>query len=236
MTGDLSDKSDVTPLALFKFGIQEHLHAFRDRGELYMRKLDYFRRLENDGEVRFDPWEGFDIIGQPGRCKLTFKLPDGQVIEPQFVGPVLMNRGWTPMPHIYCMTVFLDEHARVAQASGQKLLDPRLADFGDHVAIVTDIDEFIRRTVEACRRRGFQYNYGAVLYLPDDHHGEIGPIMKNARYAWQSEFRLTVQGYKEEILRLDVGSLQDIVTIATTKDMLDGIRYELADVKDPPAK
>lgn len=221
--------AEVTALALFKFGRLENLHKFRERGLLHMKKAAHYRSLENDGGVRSDPWEGFDLVGQPGRCKLIFKLPDGQVIEPELAGQVLINKGLTPVQHVYCMTALIEENVHVAQASGQKLLDPRLSEFGEHVAAVLNVSEFIRRTVQACKTQGFQYNYGAVEYLPEDHNGEIGPIMKNARYAWQSEFRLIVQGSRDEVLELEIGSLEDIVTIATTREVVDSVSYKSDD-------
>lgn len=191
-----------------------------------MQRAERFRALEADGGVRADPWEGYDFIGQPTRGKLVLRFADGRVMEPKLNGPILLNRGWAPQPHVYCMTVISGERASAAHEKGEPLLSHRVREFGEAAVVVLDVGAWVSRVKDACDRLGLPHAHRVVHYVPEHHHGEIDAFSKHLRFEWQSEFRTAVWGFKGEYLELRLGPLHDIAALGTTQEVLNTIRYE----------
>lgn len=217
----------VPIVAMFKFGSERYMSELFERGVLFMQPATYFSRLESDGDLRRDAWEGYDFIGQPHKCKIKIIAKDGTSVEPELRSPIRMNRGWTRVPHIYSMSALTVEDAENAEG---ELLNPRLLEFGEWAVFIRDSQNFLQRFEDRCTAEALEWNYGLVEYFDENHHGELSPFNKSKRFRWQSEARLTVISREaKEPLRIEMGPLDGIATMMRTQDLLDGLQYDRTD-------
>jgi hypothetical protein len=91
-------------------------------------------------------------------------------------------------------------------------VDDRNFEFGSSFVIVLNSFEFRRRFISSSTRLRLQWQDGLVEYYElDKYSGETGAFRKPSRFAYQSEFRLTVR--PGVLLRkLEIGNLEDITS------------------------
>jgi len=81
-------------LALFKFGREDHLTAFRNAGLMHMRTMQYFAAEERDNPARGDRFEGASTMLQPQHARITISSPliGTHEIDPNdLVGPTFFS-------------------------------------------------------------------------------------------------------------------------------------------------
>jgi len=158
---------------LVKILNKEYAQKFRN-GEMFMRTIREFGKIEEQiNNERSDAWEG---VLQP----LTEKRKMGGL------GRV------SELRKIFCMySLDIDVergcHSQVSE---------RVKEFGNTAIVITDVNEFLKRYVRACKERygeGHFVRYDRVRYEADlydwDRYHEF---MKRVRYSNQREFRLVL--------------------------------------------
>lgn len=197
-------------MMLLKFGARRHLEEFRRDGLLYMRPQACFAKLEND-PVRGDRFETTDQIHQPKDVKSLTVTNNvtGQVItiDPEdMAGPISIRLSKTPHCNLFCMF-------SVTKAIDGPFVDEQCFEFGDAFIVVLNTREFINRICKAAKSAGFGYAHGLVEYYDSDSYsGETGPFRKPATFAYQQEFRFSIEPGSEHPVRIVVGCLNDITT------------------------
>lgn len=209
--------AEDTAHVLIKFGAEHHVREFRSRGILHMSRLQYFSSKEEDGgPLRYDRWEGVDVVIQPGKGSISI---DGRHFE--LAGPGLLRLGGPPTPHVFCAYALTDRRAKVAVEDGRCVVDGRVAGMGTHAVVILDVPGFLERVERTLQGMSLGYRYGLVEYVSDQHSGDLGAFRKRDSYGYQSEFRLAVNGYPDDIFRAEVGSLEDISTLAEAKHAVE---------------
>jgi len=137
-----------------------------------------------------------------------------------------MNRGWSRVPHIYCLTAVCGTSTGHGADTGA--LDLRLNQFGERAAVIFNVPEFLSRVERACNTASLARDYGLVEYVESQHHGEINCFTKPANYAWQKECRIAIAGIDDDVYRLEVGSLTDIATIGPALEVIESAKFEIA--------
>lgn len=195
-------------LILFKFGAAEHLRAFRERGFLHMRTLQYFAEQE-ENEVRKDRLEGaHNMIQARDVGNLTFEHPlMGKFIaDPKdLAGPVVIRLDRETGLNVFCMFALTKPQ--------QKLNHPENRKFGDSFVAVLNSEEFIRRIFNAKTSEVLYAEARMVEYFDESKYsGNVGPFLKSSRFSHQQEFRIVVSPGVRDFRELIVGSLEDITT------------------------
>jgi hypothetical protein len=202
-----------TASVILKFGAEEHVQQLSERGLLYLKRLDYFRCTEDELPLRFDPWEGADHVMQPGRGHIKL---NGRRFD--LAGPGLLWLGGPPLPHVFCAFALTDERAAAARECRAAIVDRRNAAWGTHALAILDVPEFLKRAGAAFRQLSLGYWEGLVDYVANDYAGELGPFRKREKFRFQSEFRFAVHGHPEDVLIVEIGSLEDISVLVAAKD------------------
>lgn len=210
---------------LVKIGDQKFMNRLLQRGEVYVRPLHEFSKVEKG--QRGDPLEVFGTI-VTSRAKPVVKIqpqkPDGSYFDELTVRPISVS---LPGPRgqcgAYCMSLFRTDRPflRRDPENTIQLLSPTsmhihactaMKEFGDWGAIFHDSIEFVRRLVEAGRRAGLDFESRKVEYVDGDggvFHLESG-FRKIRDYLPQNEWRFLANKRIEKALVLRLGSLEDI--------------------------
>jgi len=201
----------VRVYGLLKMGEREHLEDLCHHGRLLMRPLSSFVAREL-GPERFDRNEGVSQHLQPKDItSLTIKTKDRTIIlgRERFRGPLRISDGREAMFNIYCMTAITS-----ANASAQ--FDVRLREFGNAIAVILNVEEFVARFLTAVTNKGTELRHGLVRYVDESRYsGEWGPFTKSMRFHHQREFRFALVPGTGQPLALQLGSLEDICVVGT---------------------
>lgn len=219
-------RKDTTSVhALFKLGRAEHMRRFRELGEVYMKPLDFYRKLEKD-QQRGDPYEGVSALWQPSQIG-ELRIGDHAIPPSDLAEAVRFSRDDDRTCAVFCMGAItgssIDRHLRL----GAPLVDPRNLEFGDTAIAITKMDPFLHRFRTAVERTGLGFATGTVEYLSvHAHDGEWGPFRKDQRFEHQQEWRLVVRNPPSDPFVLSLGSLEDCTIETTTETLLQEITAE----------
>lgn len=169
-----------------KFGDEEHLRQFVEKGCVYCNAFTYFKEGSYKGGGRFDPDEFIDHYHQPSDVKkLTI---DGMDLD--LAGPLKITMGEINYTHLFSLTA-----VRLANLEdGECVYNERSWDaFGEYVVLIHDPNKFLNRLEQTLAQRSLQYSLGAVEYIdPATYSGEVGPFRKFNHSSWQQEVRIAV--------------------------------------------
>ena len=204
-----------TPVTLVKVCDKIFMKKLLEEGEVFMRPLEYYRKLENDGgdlsDGRGDAYEGIDAITQA-----TAIYIGGKEIETPFTIRHNFPNGNRGL--IYCLYgVYNDSYA-----NGELILPDAMKEMGDTAVVIKDPMSFIDRCVAAARNAGAgQIAAGSVGYY-DETEGDyfLSPFGKRQKFKSQSEYRLYIPCNKKGDFTLSIGSIEDIADIFPLSDFL----------------
>ncbi|NTV45150.1 MAG: hypothetical protein HGB11_01175 [Chlorobiales bacterium] len=213
------------------FSEEKHANDFL-QGKLFLNRLSHFRKQEEAySEGRSDLTEAIKMWFQPFDIHMSLSVPEiGTIkITPEdLAAPVSVSRTGTDYLHIFCMYAIYtdvpqssditDEEYRQKhlQEIKQKLIiDDRCIKFGSF-AVIIPAHQFINQVQQQLQRQGYKFQAKLVDYYDDkSFSGEIPdvdvPFMKQVRFEYQSEFRITVDPrvLSSDPITIDVGPLDN---------------------------
>lgn len=201
--------------ALIKFGQYDHLCSLRDKGEMYMNTLPYFRKIEDD-ELRGDPFDSVDEVKRGNKGHGSVK-DTGHTFEiTNFV--IRLGPDSPENINLFCMYAMRPEY-------GSYPINEKNVRFGDYALIFFDSQEFINRISQSVRLEKIPTQANLIEYISQNHVGEVGPFKKLETFEYQSEWRVVCQNGpgKERIIKL--GNLSDICTIVKAKNINNEITF-----------
>ena len=209
--------------AFLKFGKKCHMEALRDKGHIYMNRLDYFRKLERKDKYRGDRDEGITDILQPKDViSLSFTNDQtgesSQISPDNIIGPLKMNHGG-PHHHIYCLYTI--------PACGGYIYGPIVNDYctnfpdADTFALIRHPRFFTDRLkIELCKLPIQPWEQGKIDYVDfTTYSGEVGCFKKDIRYSHQKEFRIAIPSPTLEPLTVKLGDLNDIIYVGALSEI-----------------
>ena len=200
--------------ALIKFGEYEHLCSLRDKGEIYMNTLPYFREIE-DGELRGDPFDSVTEIIRGNKGHIA--LETGQKI--QLTDFVLRIGPDTPEnTNLFCMYTMRPKH-------GAYPINEKNFKFGEYALVFFDSQELINRIGKSLRQLGISAKANIVEYVGNDHVGEMGPFKKLEAFSYQSEWRLVCENGTGNPRTIVIGDLSTICTLVKAKNINKEITF-----------
>ena len=203
--------------------------AFADEfigGGLYMKRLSYFKGLEEAGDAaRGDPHEATAAWYQPKGLEITFsEHPELKITDKDLAAPVSIAYNAHNHMYLFCMCTLLMEnpatYGEISREDAEErlkvstLLDDRcLTDFGP-VAVVVQPNKFIEQLKKVAAVSGLRIRTGLVDYYDETtfsgrfDYKEI-PFKKQSRYAYQKEFRISIDTKTpgDDVLRFQLGEL-----------------------------
>jgi hypothetical protein len=202
------------------------------KGELYLNRLSYFKKIEREDDGRVDTNEAVATWWQPDDLVMTLNAPgigEIRITSKDLAAPVSMSFVYHDHVHVFCLYAMhtsslesLDPQRDLAEHEGelqkQLQIDERCLKFGPYAVVIQAVP-FIDRLKEALRRKGMAARLALVQYYDDEtFHGEIPPkdvpFRKQKRFNYQQEYRLCVYTNREgdNPLTIDIGDLSQICT------------------------
>lgn len=219
--------ANMKQFVLLKFADDlKHLAALREEGLVYMKPLDYFRKLEDEDEERGDKFEGSSRIWQPHHMELTLDVAGVGLytaVPGEITAPIRYS-----LPGQRALNVFCTTAIELSAKTGQFEIDKATA-FRPWVTIIAP-KLLSARLEAAANRMNFSFGSGFVEYYEGaEYTGETGPFRKRTRFRHQQEFRFIIDRGTTicETLSLWIGSLEDISTPAIPSDRINEAKWQV---------
>lgn len=212
---DQNSKTQHKIFAFIKIGMETHLKALCEYGQVYLSPIQKFREFE-DGDLRGDSYEGTNQItnSYPG----TFMIPEIDHIV-NYESVHIKEAFERLNGHVYSLYCISSHGFPNPYAFS---FDDRIKRFGDHFAIL-DPGTFINRMETALSKRNLKFVHGFVEYYDKSNYtGKLSIFNKPKEFEYQKEFRFYVETNTNEPIILTIGGLQQNAHIFPI-DYLDGI-------------
>lgn len=231
----------TTVFWLLKF-CNERVHADEFiAGSLFLRKLDFYRGLEEADDGRGDPAEGASHIMQPD-MGVIFRV-NGIALpttSSDWASAALITPQATLDQHALCVYAGSSDHFTSLSSDNidefrQYMRVPeKCRSMGEYVVCVRNVTAFQERLGAACRRKGFAVTGRPVTYYDDTIvHGALEPVgfCKPQRFAWQRERRYLIDSHGQlpDKARLEVGNLADIASLTDVSTFNQALTIDLPD-------
>ena len=199
-------------------------------GCLYMKTLDWYRRLENEVSncLVGDATEALWHINEATMMVTPVDGGDAKIDE--------LRDTWFKTIHsddfVFCMTgINPNQHRSFEFTQKQK---DEIMGFGDAALLITDVYEFCRRILIAAGAQEYKITSGFVSYY-DESIDEVNRIVsmmfdmrciafqKRECYAFQQEYRFLVtpdHKAEEDFIILEIGDIRDISAVHKTEHVL----------------
>ena len=194
------------------------------RGQLHLKRLSYFKKIEedetHDPSGRIDRHEGTSGWMQPGRGTLTINGVEIQDAQIQ------IQKSWLNHLHVLCLHAVHSGDLDLDQLAAENDVEPlrkrlmipnECLSLGEHAVVIRNVPEFLGRVEATCKARGFRLKYGLVKYYdPKTFHGSFGDedsvFRKQTRYMPQREFRFAVNTgtLGEDHLDIAIGDIRKL--------------------------
>lgn len=215
------DKKDIEFAGCFiKFGSLEHLIELKEKGILYCNPINYFIKIE-DNFLRGDPMENVtemmymesgDMIlspvgEQPSINSTTLPFKDfylkGRIIE--------------PFGNLFCLTAI----NILEKPFGQVFtVNERNKEFGEYFLLIHNTKEFLNRIKEKLEQLKMRYQAEKVKYLDfSKFNGKKSVFEKDLIFSYQQEWRLFLGNKKDEPIKIDLGSLEELSILGSSKSI-----------------
>lgn len=205
---------------LIKFQSREIIESLQS-GLVYMNGLGVFINMEEqeeDDEVgdRMEEqiYSTAYVLPSGSACGLRLKVDDGTD------------------NYVFCLFYVSENQESFRFNDMQK---KKILKFGDTALVIKDFGEFIHRTVNAAKDKGYEMHHREVSYYDenDEMNMEVTDCLtrglcnmaffKRERYQHQQEYRLAVNKERtgEDHVELDIGDISDISVKVSTEQILD---------------
>ena len=223
-TSEIARSGDYIAFAAKFLEKESHATDFLD-GKLYANKLGYFKRLEERHEAnRGDIHEGTIAWGQPGQIRVEI---NGLDMSEDLAEPVSLSSHRLDELNVLCLyTGRIKNETDAAKIRRQLLIHEKCREFGDHLVLLTNGPEFLRRVMRGAELRNIRAAHGPVRYYnPGKFSGSFpgirGAFMKQEAFGFQQEYRIV---FEPRIaipgpLRLDIGDISDIAIRSTIEEI-----------------
>jgi hypothetical protein len=221
------------------FEKQDHANDFLD-GTLYMNTLNYFKSLEDTGDGRDDRCESATALFQSNKI-INIDINGIKVNPSDLVDRVVIHKHSLLAKHVFCLHAGCVDGAKqctTAAFKRQLRIPPKNISLGQVSVLITDVNNFLEKVKNAVilqnmnmRRRLVEY------YNPNKINGifpdENAAFQKRKCFSHQKEFRFLIESNlnNSSPLKLPIGSIREISTIMSIKDLNKGLKVNPLNVK-----
>lgn len=226
---------------LFKVASYDRLVQMQ-KGLIYMNSLEYFSSLKDEESLALRADELEKVYGilragktPTGHTTLSLKIQDEEIdMGPEAILTAHFPRAKNTM--LFCMGALADgEDGLIPGEVDNKIyFDKRFLEFGSHILLINKHSDFserinkaIKKTSGAFSSKLFHDGYGLVEYKSlENFSGPIGLYIKDSKYSWQMEFRISfgVEDYclnPKGAFELEIGDISDISNIIPVQALID---------------
>lgn len=195
--------------AFIKFGSYDNMCSLRDRGEIYMNTLPYFRQIEDD-ELRGDPFDSVNEIQRGTKGHVVIPSTDKKIQITNFdlrIGPDNPEQ-----INLYCLYAL-----RARQKSYP--IHRKNYNFGTHALIIFNAQAFMDKLRAELKDKNINGSGNLVEYIDNDYIGKVGPFKKLKKYEYQSEWRLLCSNGDGKPRKMIIGPINEISLLVKTQNI-----------------
>lgn len=216
----MTEKNKSFAGCFIKFGKKEHLKELREKGLLYCNPIQYFTSIE-DQSLRGDEMENVVDMHYMESGTVTLspvgEKPSANSTTMPFRDARFTSRIVEPFGNLFCLFSInlLDK------PFGEVFtISERVKEFGDSFLLIHDSSAFFNRVQRAAATHQLRADADLVEYKDFSRFtGKKTVFQKDLRYAYQQEWRLYIHNNKAELIKLEIGSLEDISVWGTSKSI-----------------
>lgn len=216
----MTEKNKAFAGCFIKFGEKEHLKELREKGLLYCNPIQYFTSMEDQG-LRGDEMENVVDMHymESGTVTLSSvgETPSTNSTSMPFIDARFTSRIVEPFGNLFCLFAInlLDKPLGEVFTVSE-----RVKEFGDSFLLIHDSSAFFNRVQQAVAARQLRADADLVEYKDFSRFtGKKTVFQKDLRYAYQQEWRLYIHNNKAEVIKLEIGSLEDISVWGTSNSI-----------------
>ena len=218
--------TNVIPILVKMFSEKDHADKLM-QGEIYARRLSWFRKLEGD-EQRGDELEAA-IVYTRENIRIALEptnIETGEteeyIVPPEDLAsnPVLTLDHFNNL-HVFCMHVTgMNPPKTVLEtnAPNQIWLSASLREFGEHAVLIFNVPEFLQRVEKTALAHNFGVQGQPIKYYNPESGSPLMPpdmwvvFHKSHEFAHQREYRLAFDTGTtgRDPLILSIGNIEDI--------------------------
>jgi len=209
---------------LFRRGEPEHIKNLFEKGEIYINTVDHIRTCDANKD-RSDLNDSTDERQVLRDVKI--KMCDmGQDINKDGItfqsDSCVLNYDNDKKGNIYCLSgIYTND---LMDVKDETKFDTK--SFGESLIVIFKPRQFIERVKTALSEAGYKgIQYKRVDYYNNEYSGQTGIFKKHENYSPQNEFRFYVPNAKNEPIKINIGSIEDIALME--KDIY--LKYTFSD-------
>lgn len=226
------------------FSEEKHADDFL-AGKLFLNRLSYFRKLEEEcTDGRSDTTEAIKMWFQPSDVHMSLSIPGigtAKITPKDLAAPVSFANTNADYLHIFCMyaiytseplsnTTTIEARQRLVQELKQKLsIDDKCLKFGSF-AVIIPAYQFLNRMQEKLRAQRYRFQAKLVDYYDDkSFSGEFSDsdalFKKQVRFAYQREYRIAVEPslLASNPITIDIGPIDNLLAKKVELSRLNAI-------------
>ena len=203
---------------LLKFGSEQNIKNLFEKGEIYMNTIKTFKAYDAKGIG--DKYEGITKILNPSQSTITFNFPN----NPITINPIKLQLWETPKEHIgniYSTYAISDQ---LVKRKVSHKVDPRMQIFGSHCVLIKDVMGFFEGIFSELDKQKITYSHNLVTYYDYKKlNHKLSYFSKSHLLSYQKEHRILAKTQEEFPLKFEIGSIQNISEIYSTRDILESL-------------
>ncbi len=208
---------------LIKFGEKQHMERLISHGEVHLKHVGHFTKLEQD-EQRGDINEGVTSMWPLDGATISMKDENGELKEVGTVtsGTARERSQNLENANLYCL-FYLELPINQTLNLSHQISENSWSGFGDSAVIIYDTPEFLNRLELSVKKEGYEISRKLIGYKDlSSHFGQLDPFIKDLQYSHQQEFRVLLWKLPPKdnpaAITLELGDLSDICALVSTKD------------------
>lgn len=203
----------------FKIGQLEHLQDLQS-GNLFFNPIDYFKQ---GSSTRFDHRE--NISNYIYRPKGFASINGTKVVIDKMIESVSIDSVKNDVSHIWCCSHLI---SGIAKKDSDSIINSQMRGFGSHLLLFKNTQEFLDRYKKSFDQKNIISDAGIIEYKDiSQSHNDLTIHNKLSSYEWQNEYRIAAKFDTVDVMKVNIGNLEDISVIAS----LDHIQIKIEDTR-----
>ena len=235
------------------FTKEDHANKFL-RGELYARRLSWFKGIECDevDDERRDEYEAAVmlrrdnlIITLEAKGMVTGEVEKFTIPMEDLAAPPILQPEHFDHINVFCMyAANSGEFEQVSEDNLQAFrtqleLPKDCLKLGRYAVVITNTQEFLRRVKAAAHRMGYKICRGLMKYYDPEVGTPLGPLdiriifTKRKKFSHEREFRFAIDTgtLGSEPITLNIGKIDDIAIRMDTSDINRQLSISIGEVE-----
>lgn len=194
---------------ILKFNEAQYSNKLFDRGQIFMRRLDKFSKINGNEPHRYDPYEGAKKVVNHKNSVLEIKDPDQKILRINLSkSALIISVEDLSKYYVYSLYYF-----RVTEKEYYHSVDPRMRDFGNKYVLIENSSKFLERIESKLIKLGYEVSPKTVSYYQSDlDQNNLTKFHKRDIHSYQNEIRILAYNgdMTKDHLTFNIGKLNRI--------------------------